>query len=79
MTDLADVPRAVKSKWEALKVRVERYRHNAHTWLHEGHSFAHLAYFAGVFWEGHGFYSSMGGVLLLMGVVAMFLGESDGV
>lgn len=47
-------------------------------WLIEhGHGYAHLAYFGGVFVEGHGFYSTMGGVLLLMGIAAIFVGGEE--
>jgi len=43
--------------------------------VHVGHNVAHLLYFGAVFVEGHGLYATMGGVLLIVGAVAMFVGE----
>ena len=37
--------------------------------------YAHLVYFGAVFFEGHGVYSAMGGVLLLLGTLAVLVGE----
>jgi len=60
---------------DRARARIRAYRHHAHKWLHEGHSYAHLAYFGGVFYEGHGFYSGMGGILLIMGIAMVVLGD----
>lgn len=58
-----------------VRVRLSHYHHA----LHEGHNWAHLAYFGAVFVEGHGVYSTMGGVLLLIGVcTAIATGEGEG-
>lgn len=38
-------------------------------------SFTHLIYFGSVFVEGHGVYAWAGGVLLILGVMAMFIKE----
>lgn len=63
---------------KAAKARWLNYRHHAHKYLHEGHHYAHLAYFGGVFIEGHGFYSSMGGVLFVLVLVSSFVGDAEG-
>lgn len=43
--------------------------------LHEGTKTAHLIYFGSVFFEGHGVYSSMGGILFLLGAAAVIFHE----
>lgn len=43
--------------------------------LHEGHRYAHLAYCAFVFVEGHGMYATMGGVLFVIGALLTFGGQ----
>lgn len=66
--------RAVLSR---VAERYRNIRHGSHKWLHHGHNYAHLAYVGGVFVEGHGFYASMGGVLFILGVVAIVVGAND--
>lgn len=56
-----------------MKHIVNHIKHGSAWVVHEGSHYAHLAYFGSVFVEGHGFYSSMGGVLLLLGIAAMFM------
>jgi hypothetical protein len=56
---------------------VAAVRHQAHHYLHEGHNYAHLAYFGGVFIEGHGFYSGVAGVLFVITGVMTFAGDGE--
>lgn len=56
---------------------VKKIKSGLHKAIHYGHGYAHLAYFGGVFIEGHGFYSTMGGVLLFMGIAALFVGGEE--
>lgn len=60
----------------AMKHILNHIKHGADWTIHEGSHYAHLAYFGGVFFEGHGFYSMMGGLLLILGVAALFDGEA---
>ena len=52
--------------------RLRDAKHHATHFVHEGHTYAHLAYFAGVFCEGHGFYSTMAGIMFIIGCVERF-------
>jgi hypothetical protein len=47
--------------------------------VHEGHHYVHLVYFAAVAVEGHGVYSMAGGALLIIGVVAILIGDTTDV
>lgn len=48
-----------------------------HDIIHEGQPIAHLGYFAAVFFEGHGVYSSMGGLLFVMGSLAILFKDGE--
>ena len=63
-------PRCVWYRFLALRCKKPKH-------LHDGQSYAHLLYFAAVFVEGHGIYASMGGLLLVMGALALFFREGD--
>lgn len=43
----------------------------------KGHGILHLGYFAAVFVEGHGFYATFGGALLVFGLVGFLAGQED--
>lgn len=64
--------RQVRSLPVWLKAKLASAREYKPHWLHDGHAWAHLAYFGAVFVEGHGIYASMGGILLVIGLLMIF-------
>lgn len=60
------LPHCLRAKFIALRDHEVR-------WLHDGHRYAHLAYFGAVFVEGHGIYATMGGVLLVTGLLMIII------
>lgn len=63
---------------DRLKAYREKLRHSrAPEVLHEGHGFAHLVYCVAVFFEGHGLYALMGGILALFTLALLFSGGED--
>lgn len=63
----------MKSLWKKLHA----VRHRKPKLLHEGHEYAHLAYFAAVFVGGHGVYAYVAGVLFLTGAMLLFFEEGE--
>lgn len=57
------------------KLRDEAKKTRIPVMLHEGHGFAHLLYCVAVFFEGHGLYSIMGGVLAAIGFAMLVIGS----
>ncbi len=51
---------------------------STHDIVHEGQPIAHLGYFAAVFFEGHGYYAGMGGVLFVLGTAALIFKDNTG-
>lgn len=45
--------------------------------FHQMHQVVHLGYFAAVFIEAHGFYGALGGMLFVVGVVGLFVGDAE--
>ena len=45
---------------------------SAENCIHEGHQYAHIAYFAAIAAEGHGVYAKIGGVLFIISVVERY-------
>lgn len=62
---------------KATKDRFIAYRHHAHKYLHEGHHYAHLAYFGTLYVEGHSLYSNIGGVLFVLLLISSFVGDAE--
>jgi len=60
-----------------LRLKFIELRDTEIRWLHDGHRYAHLGYFAAVFVEGHGVYATLGGVLLVIGVLMLFFTGED--
>lgn len=56
--------------------RLTQLRARKPKWLHDGHSYAHLLYFAAVFVQGHGVYAYVAGGLLATGLMLVFFRES---
>ncbi len=81
MKDPKEVPRQIyvwaHNRFVKARMTIASRREHQPHWLHPGHEYAHLAYFAAVFIEGHGVYASMGGLLLLIGVALIFFKEGD--
>lgn len=46
-------------------------------WLHDGHEFAHLAYFGTLFATGTGIYAKVAGVLFITGALLVFFRDGE--
>lgn len=55
-----------------IAIRCRKPRH-----LHDAKEYAHLAYFAAVWATGHGLYAHVGGLLLIIGAIALFYKDGD--
>ncbi len=54
-------------------IKISHAAHKHVAGFDKTHHAVHLGYFAAVFVEGHGVYASFGGLLLVMGVIAIFV------
>lgn len=61
---------------KALNNGRESFRDLLHNPLHEGHRFAHCAYFGTLFIEGHSTYAMIGGVLFVFSIMDIFSSEA---
>jgi len=59
-------------RWLAAHNIVVRVPHVRDTLRHGSHAI-HCSYFGAVWWEAHGLYAAMGGVLLVLGVLNYFV------
>lgn len=81
MKDPKEVPRLiyvwVHDRFVRVRLKIAHWREYRPHWLHPGHEYAHLAYFAAVAVEGHGMYATAGGVLFIIGLGLLFFKEGD--
>lgn len=65
-------PHTICLAWLQSHGVIVKVPHVKDTFRHVAH-ISHVTYFGSVWWEAHGLYASMGGVLLILGVANYFL------
>lgn len=64
-------------KMERIKQLRMRVRHAIGRRLHAGETIVHAGYFAFVYIEGHGIYASVGGLLFIIVLTSLLVGDGE--